>query len=205
MASHVGAILRSSCEDGRRNLPPSKNCVKKNHTKQTKKLIPLSQRIQAVTEGYFGGYIGKRQPGGKAEVKKCINHMYALRNKLRGQGTNAEQRAVSEEMIADLEMNGTYHGAVEIFNLRRYLDTQDVFKAEYIRTFGTDILDGHAWLWSRANLCDAYGLRPMKLPWMFLSPYEFFREWRVEPLSNPIQYEHKAYPDKRIGAMVYQL
>ena len=45
----------------------SKKCVKKNHTKQTKKLIRLSQRIQSVTNGYFGGYIGKRQPGGKAD------------------------------------------------------------------------------------------------------------------------------------------
>ena len=152
--------------------------------------------------------------------------MYTLRNKLRGQGLNAKQRAVSGRMITDLEMNGTYRGAVEIFNLCRHLDAQDVLKAECIRTFGTDVLDGYAWLhrldveavatgtekavwdmvipkqtksnqrtgWSRANLFDGYGLRPMKLPWMYLSPYEFFREWRVEPLFSPIQYQQRGLP-----------
>ena len=49
-------------------------------------------------------------------------------------------------MITDLEMNGTYRGAVEIFNLCRHLHTQDVLMAECIRTFGTIIVDGRSWL-----------------------------------------------------------
>ena len=204
----------------------TRKCVKKNHAKQTKKLIRLSQRIQAITNGYFGGYIGKRQPSGKAELKKCINHMYTLRNKIQGQSLNAKQRAVSGRMITDLEMNGTYRGAVEIFNLCRHLHAQDVLMAECIRTFDTAVLDGRAWLYrlgvevtatgtekaewnmlvpktrkphqrsahAKANDFDVYGLRPMRSPWRLLSPYEFFREWRAEPLLSPLQYDQQGVP-----------
>ena len=49
-------------------------------------------------------------------------------------------------MITDLEMNGTYRGAVEIFNLCRHLHPQDVLMAECIRTFDTTIVDGRSWL-----------------------------------------------------------
>ena len=73
-----------------------------------------------MANGYFGGYTGKRQPSGKAELKKCVNHMYSLRNKIAGHGVNAKHRAVSGRLITDLEMNGTYRGAVEIFNLCRH-------------------------------------------------------------------------------------
>ena len=73
--------------------------------------------------------------------------MYSLRNKIQGQSLNAKQRAVSGRMITDLEMNGTYRGAVEIFNLCRHLHAQDVLMAECIRTFDTAVLDGRAWLY----------------------------------------------------------
>ena len=64
--------------------------------------------VQTITNGYFGGYIGKRQPCRKAELKKCINQMYNLRNKINDKGASAQHRAVSGRMITDLEMNGTY-------------------------------------------------------------------------------------------------
>eukprot|EP00959_Pyramimonas_sp_CCMP1952_P073412 1534354-Pyramimonas_sp.AAC.1 len=31
------------------------------------------QRAQVVTNGYFGGCIGKRQPAGTLEIKKCVD------------------------------------------------------------------------------------------------------------------------------------
>ena len=37
---------------------------------------------QTVAAGYFGGYIGKRQLSGKAELEKCIRHMYSLHGEL---------------------------------------------------------------------------------------------------------------------------
>ena len=41
-------------------------------------------------------------------LKKCINQMYNLRNKINDKGASAQHRAVSGRMITDLEMNGTY-------------------------------------------------------------------------------------------------
>ena len=53
-----------------------KTCVKKHALKRTTR---ISQRAQSVTNGYFGGYIGKRQPTGKLEVRKCMDKMQRLR------------------------------------------------------------------------------------------------------------------------------
>jgi hypothetical protein len=69
-----------------------------------------------------------------------------LRHKIQSQSQTAKQRAVSGRMITDLEMNGTYRGAVEIFNLCRNLRNNDVLFAECTRTFAYAQLDGRAWL-----------------------------------------------------------
>ena len=38
------------------------------------------------------------------------------------------------------------------------------------------------------NNMDIYGLRPLRSPWMLLSPYEFLRYWKAEPLLPPPYY-----------------
>ena len=63
----------------------------------------MASMVQTITNGYFGGYIGKRQPCRKAELKKCINQMYNLRNKINDKGASAQHRAVSDRMITDLD------------------------------------------------------------------------------------------------------
>ena len=55
------------------------NCVKKM---PLRKMVNIAQRAQANTNGYFGGYIGKAQPAGHMEIKKCIDKMYTLRDSL---------------------------------------------------------------------------------------------------------------------------
>ena len=67
--------------------------------------------------GYFSGYIGKRQKVGKLEARKCIDKMYKLRDKQRDESEVKKRRAVSGRMVTDIEMNGTLGGAVEEFNL----------------------------------------------------------------------------------------
>ena len=56
-----------------------------------------------ISDGYFGGYIGKRQPCRKAELTKCINQMYNLRNNINDKDASAQNRAVSDRMITDLD------------------------------------------------------------------------------------------------------
>ena len=102
----------------------------------------MASMVQTITNGYFGGYIGKRQPCRKAELKKCINQMYNLRNKTNDKGASAQHRAVSGRMITDLEMNGTYRRAVQITNLCRHLRHDDVLFAECTSTFASCQLYG---------------------------------------------------------------
>ena len=106
-------------------------------------MIRIAQKAQAVTNGYFGGYIGKAQPAGHMEIKKCIDKMYTLRESLAKdkKSFSQKQRAVSGRMVTDLEMNGVFRGAVEQFNLASNLKRNDVLFPECIRTFATRSLD----------------------------------------------------------------
>jgi len=45
-----------------------------------------------------------------------------------------------------MEMNSTFRGAVEVFNLCRHLHPNDVLFAECIRTFSSMVIDGRSWL-----------------------------------------------------------
>ena len=191
-----------------------KRClVKKNSLKKTSINI---QRTQSLTTGYFGGYIGKRQPAGALETKKCVDKLFTLRSKYQSRGKAGQLRAASGRLITDLEMNSTYRGAVEIFNLCRNLKQHDVLAAECIRTFMTKTIDGSQWMHqleiqtyipptrkpsvrtnrTKANDKDIYGLRPLTSPWKLLSAFEFFQFWESEPVMVPTFYRNKAYPPR---------
>ena len=65
---------------------------------------------------------------------------------MRGRGEASQARAASGRLITDLEMNSTYRGAVEVFNLCRNLDSHDARFAEYMRTFHSVSFDGRPWM-----------------------------------------------------------
>ena len=65
---------------------------------------------------------------------------------MQGRGRAAQLRASSGILITDLEMNSTYRGAVEIFNLRCNLDQSDVLKAECIVNSHSVTIDGKQWM-----------------------------------------------------------
>ena len=119
-------------------------CRKKRILKKTTADI---QRMQSVTRGYFGGYIGKRQPGGGTELKKCLDKLCRLRLKTKSHSKAAQLRAASGRLMTELEMNSTYRGSVEVFNLCRHLRTNDVLFAECIRTFSSVTVDGRSWMY----------------------------------------------------------
>ena len=97
--------------------------------------------------GCFGGYVGKRQPTGALETKKCVDKMMTLRTRVHGRGRAGQLRAASGRLITDLEMNSTYRGAVDLFNLCRNLHPSDVLFAECIRTLKEHTLDGRQWMY----------------------------------------------------------
>jgi hypothetical protein len=130
-----------------------KNCIRNVHLK---KATRNTQRTQSVC-GYFGGYLGKRQPAGSLETKKCVDKLFTLRGKIKGHSKAQQVRSVSQRLITDLEMNSTYRGAVEVFNLCRHLKQNDVLFAECIRTFGSRVVDGRGWM-ERLNKSQKEGL-----------------------------------------------
>ena len=109
-------------------------------------MLRLLSQVQAQTNGYFGGYISKRQKCGKLETRKCVDKMYVLRAKQAGKSDLEQQRAVTGRMVTDIDMNGTLRGVVEQFNLCANLRHNDVLFAECIRSFPSVFLDGQQWL-----------------------------------------------------------
>ena len=121
-----------------------KSClVKKNHLKRT---TLITQRTQSLTNGYFGGYIGKRQPAASMETRKCVGKLSRLRAKMQGKTQAAQLRAASGRLVSEIEMNSTFRGAVEVFNLARNLHARDVLFAECIRSFTSVTIDGQSWV-----------------------------------------------------------
>ena len=122
-------------------------------------MVQIAQRAQANTNGYFGGYIGKAQPAGHMEIKKCIDKMYTLRDSLarENKALLKKNRAVSNRVAIDLEMNGVFRGAVEQFNLASNLKRNDVLFPECIRTFATRSIDTqvffHRLITALQNMC----------------------------------------------------
>ena len=121
-----------------------RNCVGKRSS-----VAKMSRRMtlsQSTRNGYFGGYMSKRQKVGHFESNKCIDKMHTLRARTAGPSEAKRRRAVSGRMVTDIEMNGTMRGAVEVFNLASRLRHGDALFAECVRTFPTRDLDARAWL-----------------------------------------------------------
>ena len=140
--THEAQCKRKSCATILRRFAADRK-VRKHILKKT---TVNTQRMQSVTRGYFGGYIGKRQPSGGLELKKCVDKLFTLRGKIAGQGKSSQLRAVSGRLMTDLEINNTFRGAVEVANLCRNLCRNDVLFAECIRTFDSVTIDGRSWM-----------------------------------------------------------
>ena len=125
-----------------------RRCVPRCSAKRKRaltKMIRKMQTAQSQINGYFGGYIGKRQRCGRLETKKCVDKMHALRDRNADRSEFQQQRAVSGRMITDIESNGTLRGAVEEFNLCANLRANDVLFAECVRTFSTVSVNAQQW------------------------------------------------------------
>ena len=83
--------------------------------------------------------------------------MKQSRIKIRERAYRSQVRAASGRLMTELDMNSTYRGAVEVFNLCRHLRTDDVLFAECIRTFGTCTVDGMQFVYRLAETQSAKG------------------------------------------------
>ncbi|CAE7860116.1 esrp2 [Symbiodinium microadriaticum] len=127
----------------------AKNCKPVSET-DVRRLVRRLARAQSVTNGYFGGYISKKQRLGQVELRKCAAKMLQLGQLKQGSSAQQQFRAASGRMISDLELNGTLRGAVETVNLCINAQEHDALAAECLRTFPTVSVAGRNWL-SRAE------------------------------------------------------
>jgi hypothetical protein len=121
-----------------------RQCVPKDPARRAralKRIVRITQTAQAQTNGYFGGYISKKQKLGKLEVRKLVDKMVKLSEKVESKSDFQRGRAVSGRMVTDIEMNSTLRGAAEEVNLCVNLRPNDVLFAECVCTFPTETMD----------------------------------------------------------------
>ena len=81
------------------------------------RIAQKAQRSQTMTNGYFSGYMVKAQPVGKYELKKCVDKMHFLRERIADRNPKDQAVAVARRMLTDLEMKGVLREAQTSTNL----------------------------------------------------------------------------------------
>ena len=115
------------------------DCLSK-HSLET--MVRAAQRAQRNTTGYYTGYIQKRQPVGKFELRQASMNLRFLANTIKHRSNRQQYHHVANRMLGDLEFRGHARPAIEEFNLAANHDSSDVTKAEFLRTFATDTFLG---------------------------------------------------------------
>ena len=116
-----------------------KRCIKnKDFIKATKR----AQAAQSMTCKYFGGYIGKKQPSGQFDYKRCQANLQSLRNRCQEKSAAKALRLAAGRMCSDFETGSARRGAVELTWLSRNLHPNDLLFAECIRTFASQHIRG---------------------------------------------------------------
>ena len=87
-----------------------------------------------MTNGYFGGYIGKGQPAGQMEIKKCIDEMHAIQDKL-----HTEKRSIGQPR----NLRGFKNHTSDTSKLVRSLDPISAYNTLSSEGQGADTKDRH--------------------------------------------------------------
>ena len=181
----------------------------------TKRLSLLAQRACTQMTGYFAGYISKRQPVGRYELRASCGNLARMMDTLPHQRHFSQYLRIVNRMFTDLETKGTLRTAPEVYNLAAHLNVRDPCDAEFVRTFESCVFAGgqllYRYEWERKHCgrertfvslnapaprkgfatsvqCDsaeAYGHRGYDERVRYLSPWEFVMWWVVKPLLPP--------------------
>ena len=169
------------------------------------------------TTGYYTGYIQKRQPVGKFELRQAACNLKYLAKTIEKRSNAQQYHPVANRMLGDLEYRGHVRPATEEFNLAGNYKDKDIIIADFIRTFLTQNFYGGELLrrWRQLkeddaginNTCpripltddrkrdgaqmsftDTYAYRGTDPRLLYLSPWEFTKWWQREPLRQPEWY-----------------
>ena len=193
------------------------NCLEKHATKT---MTAAAQRAQRNTTGYYTGYIHKVQRVGKFSLRQATRNLKSLSSSIE-QRTQAQQfHHVANRLLGDLEYRGHVRPATEECNLAGNHHANDVYFAEFIRSFQSSTFHGNQLLQrlrseinsdgstrvyklrtpfpgtrtrDKANVSfDAsYGFRGKDPQLRYLCPWEFVKYWFLEPLRDPQWYQYE--------------
>ena len=105
------------------------------------------QAVMAAIAGYFGGYICKKQKVGQFELKKSIDALPLLKEKLASRTLNAGHQLahVCNRFFSVLESKGILRTGTEEFLLASRYRPDDPLNAEFVRTFRHRFFLGFVW------------------------------------------------------------
>ena len=186
--------------------------------KMLRRITLGAKRAARSATGYYTGYIQKRQPVGKFELKQAALNMQYLAKTIENRSNMQQYHHFANRMLGDLEYRGAVRPATEEFNLAGNSHEQDVCEAEFYRTFQTVVFPGARFLrrvereeGSRAMdggtvsriptslragpdamllppVEDLYGFRGPSPAVYYLSPWEFQKWWVADRLLPPSAY-----------------
>ena len=99
--------------------------------------MAAAQRAQRNTTGYYTGYIQKRQPVGKFELRQATQNLRFLAKTIEKRSNPQQYHHVANRLLGDLEYRGHVRPATEETNLAANHKPDDVTFAEFLRTFTT--------------------------------------------------------------------
>ena len=105
-------------------------------------MVRAAQRAQRNTTGYYTGYIQKRQPVGKFELRQAAQNLRYLAKSIQDKSNRSQYHQMANRMLGDVEFRGHARPATEEFNLAANHDDSDVTRAEFLRSFVTHTFCG---------------------------------------------------------------
>ena len=229
IAPNYRVPLTKASHDARCNA----DCLReKDGRVRLRRLCVVAQRAMRMMSGYFGGYICKRQPVGKFQLRTAQKLLPKMTSKLQLMSISAQKAQLVNRLYNILEGRGKLRTGAEETNLAANYRKNNESHAEFLTTFtpamfdGADLISrieeevcrrqetsetrlrmkrrrqGEGHVWYRFS--DVYGLRPNSERVLYLSPYEFVMQWEVFPLQPPPRLEDTA-KKKAASAPVYKL
>ena len=174
-----------------------------------RRLCLIVQRAMKQMTGYFAGYISKREPVGRFQLKLAARALPLLLNKLKKIPYSSQLAQLVNRMFAVLEGRGKLRTAAEEFNLAANHRNCDELNAEFISSFRTGSFPGiellnrceyerypttkkyQAYACSSRrhgaeatthfyySFVECYGFRPPVDSLLYLCPWEFCMWWEV--------------------------